>query len=84
MLLPTNVTTKQECVKAINNLLHGGSNSNNNNDAMTELTKDTFYENTDYRVVYKNFVIFAINVIYVSSISGLSYSLIFLTGRLYR
>ena len=56
MLLPTNVTTKQECVKAINNLLHGGSNSNNNNnDAMTELTKDTFYENTDYRVVYKNF-----------------------------
>lgn len=55
MLLPTNVTTKQECVKAINNLLHGGSNSNNNNDAMTELTKDTFYESTDYRVVYKNF-----------------------------
>ena len=40
MLLPTNVTTKQECVKTINNLLHGGSNSNNNNDAMTELTKE--------------------------------------------
>lgn len=54
MLSPTSVTEKQPCVKAINDLLHGSA-SINNSEAMSELTKDTFFENTDYRVVYKNF-----------------------------
>lgn len=54
MLSPVNVTKGKECVKAINDLLHGSS-SINNTEAMTELTRDTFFENTDYRVVYKNF-----------------------------
>lgn len=54
MLSPTSVTEKQPCIRAINDLLHGSA-SINNSEAMSELTKDTFFENTDYKVVYKNF-----------------------------
>ena len=54
MLSPTNVTTQPNCIGIINSVLHSGSDISSS-DAMSELTKDTFFENTDYRVVYKNF-----------------------------
>lgn len=54
MLSPTNVTTKQNCIKIINDTLHSNSNTSSS-DAIFELTKDTFFENADHRVVYKNF-----------------------------
>lgn len=54
MLTPTKVSTKTECVKRINNLLHS-QDTTEANDQITELTKNNFNNSTDYRVVYKNF-----------------------------
>lgn len=54
MLTPTKVSTKTECVKRVNNLLHS-QDTTEANDQITELTKSNFNNSTDYRVVYKNF-----------------------------
>lgn len=54
MLTPTKVSTKTECVKRVNNLLHS-QDTTEANDQITELTKSNFNSSTDYRVVYKNF-----------------------------
>lgn len=56
MLTPIKVSTKTDCVRRINNLLHSQSNtSSESDDQITELTKESFKSSTDYRVVYKNF-----------------------------
>lgn len=56
MLEPTKVSTKTECVRRINNLLHSDSStSTESSDQISQLTKENFKASTDYRVVYKNF-----------------------------
>lgn len=56
MLTPTKVSTKTDCVRRINNLLHSKSDTaSESSDQISELTKGTFKSSTDYRVVYKNF-----------------------------
>lgn len=54
MLTPTKVSTKTECIKRINTLLHSQDTTESNNQ-ITQLTKDNFFNSTDHRVVYKNF-----------------------------
>ena len=56
MLTPIKVSTKTDCVRRINNLLHSKSDTSvESSDQISELTKETFKSSTDYRVVYKNF-----------------------------
>ena len=54
MLSPINISTKQNCIKLINDTLHSNE-STDSSDMISDLTKDTFFSNTDYRQVYKNF-----------------------------
>lgn len=56
MLTPIKVSTKSECIKRMNNLLHSKSDTAlESSEQISELTKETFKSSTDYRVVYKNF-----------------------------
>lgn len=56
MLTPTKVSTKDNCIQRLNNILHSNLEGNENTDSsIMQLTKDNFTSSTDYRVVYKNF-----------------------------
>ena len=57
MLLPSNVSQKTNCLQEIRSILYNNSSSEAEqaNDAISELTSETFFNSTDYRVVYKNF-----------------------------
>lgn len=56
MLTPIKVSSKENCIQRVNSILHSGLQDNTNTDTqITELLKNSFKDNTDYRVVYKNF-----------------------------
>ena len=54
MLTPTKVSTKTNCIRLINNLLHSDL-ENEIDDQLLNLTAENFNNSTDHRVVYKNF-----------------------------
>lgn len=57
MLLPYSVSKKDECFKLINNILYDNidNESEEASQSISELTKETFFDSPDYRIVYKNF-----------------------------
>lgn len=54
MLTPTKVQRKTNCIKLINDVLHSELDTEMSSQIM-ELTKSSFNNSTDHRIVYKNF-----------------------------